>query len=495
MNRGVLLLSVLLTLTSTGRGEEAPPADQKTFEIRPVKPPAPALRLSLLPKREEQIAGDAAVFYHRAIESLIGVRYREELLALKKPDPSGGSAEQSVSDWLALPSDQFPREDVRTLVERRATALEEARLGTLRETCDWGFRRRSEGFLLLLGDLQEARGLARWIALKARLDLEEGRIEESLQGVKTGLALARDLGRSESYIQTLIAVAAANQMLDVMDGLVQRPTCPSLYWALASLPRPLMDLAAPTESESAMLDREFPMLARLESDVWSIETARAFSDQVAGKLGMLIDGRPRLSSPPSRPSLQDLPEHASQVVRIARAYPGARRLLRETGFPEERLDAMPMIQVVGIASYRDFQFRRDEDLKWMFLPLWLGAKEKADASGQSPPRSSGIPFADLISASRSTHAAVARLERRLALLQLVEAIRLYASSHDGALPASLDELSEAPALPDPMSGRPFDYRIAGDEAVVTSLPPADLEYASFLTLRYRFRKAPRQAAP
>jgi hypothetical protein len=54
-----------------------------------------------------------------------------------------------------------------------------------------------------------------------------------------------------------------------------------------------------------------------------------------------------------------------------------------------------------------------------------------------------------------------RLDRSIALDQCIEAIRAYAADHHGKPPAALADLTEAPAPPDPMTGKPFAYTVFG----------------------------------
>lgn len=60
-----------------------------------------------------------------------------------------------------------------------------------------------------------------------------------------------------------------------------------------------------------------------------------------------------------------------------------------------------------------------------------------------------------------------RLDRRVAALRVVEAIRLYAASHDGKLPEELNQVTEVPVPEDPATGKPFEYRRDGAAAVLT----------------------------
>ena len=54
-----------------------------------------------------------------------------------------------------------------------------------------------------------------------------------------------------------------------------------------------------------------------------------------------------------------------------------------------------------------------------------------------------------------------RMDRRVAALRCVEAVRLYAAAHDGKLPPSLDEIKDVPVPRDPVDDKPFGYRLVG----------------------------------
>ncbi len=61
-----------------------------------------------------------------------------------------------------------------------------------------------------------------------------------------------------------------------------------------------------------------------------------------------------------------------------------------------------------------------------------------------------------------------RLDRDLAILQSVEAIRSYAASHKGQLPQTLAEITEVSVPKDPLSGQAFRYARTGATAVLES---------------------------
>ena len=80
-----------------------------------------------------------------------------------------------------------------------------------------------------------------------------------------------------------------------------------------------------------------------------------------------------------------------------------------------------------------------------------------------------IPFASiLLPAIKAAHLAGARGERSVAVLRVVEAIRLYGAAHDGNLPEKLSDITEVPMPIDPTTGEPFVYQRAGKIAVLES---------------------------
>jgi hypothetical protein len=78
-------------------------------------------------------------------------------------------------------------------------------------------------------------------------------------------------------------------------------------------------------------------------------------------------------------------------------------------------------------------------------------------------------FAMLFPALISARTAEVRLDRRVAMLRIVEAVRLYAAGHGGKLPDSIDAIKEVPIPLDPVTGDPFTLKIEGD--VATLVPP------------------------
>jgi hypothetical protein len=59
----------------------------------------------------------------------------------------------------------------------------------------------------------------------------------------------------------------------------------------------------------------------------------------------------------------------------------------------------------------------------------------------------------------------ARLQRRVAQLRIIEALRAYAVANNGKLPSGLNDLS-LPVSNNPVDGKPFNYVREGNEATL-----------------------------
>jgi len=89
------------------------------------------------------------------------------------------------------------------------------------------------------------------------------------------------------------------------------------------------------------------------------------------------------------------------------------------------------------------------------------------------------PFIDLTRQSKledldirkTAHLLMNRLDRHVAALQCVEAIRLYAGAHDGKFPNELSSITEISVPNDPVMQKPFVYRCTGSDAVLEAPAP------------------------
>ena len=96
---------------------------------------------------------------------------------------------------------------------------------------------------ILLPDTQSMRAWVRLIALKARVEVAEGKLDQALGTIETGLAFGRHVSEGPFLINSLVGIAICNSMLDRLEELIDQP----------GRPEPLLgpDRPAPAAGEPA----------------------------------------------------------------------------------------------------------------------------------------------------------------------------------------------------------------------------------------------------
>ncbi len=487
-----------LLALATALGPPAAPAQQPSPDVaiafRPAAEPRPALKYRLAPERRDLEPGNAAIFYHRALLLTNQARTRSAANAATDGEPPTGrpvAVDEPVSRWIAGPIAEIPRDRARAVLAAFVDALKEVDLGASRSACDWEFDRRSEGINVLLPEIQEMRSIARLQALRARLAILDGRLDEAFRRIEDGLTIGRQVGQGPVAIQALVGAAIDHLMVRCLEDWVQAPGAPSLYWALADRPRPAVDLRPALEGERYFLEKELPGLADLDRGPWGLDQARRFADEMQRKLFTLAsDARPASESvAPGQAAFRRL----GVAAVCGKIYPRARRALIAGGRSEAEVEAMPVIQVSMLVTYGEYKTLRDDSYKWMGLPYWQSFRQ-VDARNMGTVEEKMVnPLLTLFQFAtpplNAVRLAAVRVDRQLDALQCVELIRLHAAAHGGKLPATLGAITEAPAPLDPATGEPFAYEVAGDSAILSApIPPGGPNHPSF-QIRYVLKPA------
>ncbi len=114
------------------------------------------------------------------------------------------------------------------------------------------------------------------------------------------------------------------------------------------------------------------------------------------------------------------------------------------------------------------------------LPFW----QAETVGGQYKQTKEPALFADSFVPAVDTVLRVrGRLDQRIGLLRLVEALRLHAAENDGTLPTKLSEIS-LPLPLDPFTGKPFRYEAAGNTAHLRGTPPPGMEEDASYNVHY-----------
>jgi hypothetical protein len=294
---------------------------------------------------------------------------------------------------------------------------------------------------------------------------------------KTMLALGRHLGEHPTLAGNRIGIEAADMAVTTLEELAQQPGSPNLYWALAGLPTPVVELRKGAQGACTLAQTE---LKSLRDD--RAMTGAEVSEFVAGLSGRLGFARAEAGRPPVnvRAAIQALVEDKPRVGAARN------RLLASapTASLNDKWSAVMILgftptQVVLLDERHRFEAERDERMKLLTLPPY---QIDAFAARAVPAREEGLfdGFLPNVVEARMTQA---RLQRRIVLLQHAEALRLYAADHGGALPKSLDEIG-VPLPVDPFTGQPFRYEVADATATLRDSPPRGGEPNPAYAVRY-----------
>jgi len=294
--------------------------------LRPSKTALQADKLSLTFASQELASGqeDARPLYEKVLQVL--------------PDKSQSGR---MSQWLKVSPAELPVDEVKAAIKQYGVVIELIEKAARCKQCKWPPVEPGA----MPGNLGVYRELAVALAVRGRLEIAQGQYGQALSTLRTGLAMARHVGRSQILVQSLVGVAMGNMMCQQIEQLVQGSQSPNLYAALQNLPRPLIDVNEAIQSE----------LANIENDPKYVLTRRTM--------------------------LQQLKPAHDKVRLIAK-----------------------------------------------------------------------------------------KLDRHIAALQCVEAVRLFAG-RTGALPKTLGEITDVAVPNDPITGKPFIYQKTGAQAVLEGAVP------------------------
>jgi hypothetical protein len=294
--------------------------------------------------------------------------------------------------------------------------------------------------------------------------------------------MAKHANQADTLISALVGTAIAQLMTDQATELSQIPGAPNLYWALTDLPRPLINLREAMQAERLMVNALFPLQ---ESGV-DVRTTPLSIQQFQERLEHFM----------GTPPYQRTEFRLFLIGVTAKAYPEAKRFLLSQGLAAETVEAMPHVQVVFLFSLAEYDRLFDEMLKWQGVPYWQARAglEKAEQGLKQERVKEGelerLPLAGLfLPAVRKVFFATTRIDRKIAALRCIEAIRLYGAGHDGKLPGALSEITEVPIPIDPVTGKEFEYRVEEGKAVLAAPPPSGEKPGSGNYLKYELTLA------
>lgn len=414
----------------------------------------PALKHRLLPTFLEERPGNAAPMYLKALL----------MLAAENVD---AKAWEDVTRWAELPLEEIPRDEARGLLDRFQPILSQVQAAALRKHCEWNLAIRDspQPFAIQLPEVMRAREVARLLALQVRLEIAEGQIDQAVATLRTGFALARHVSQQPTLISGLVGIAIVHMMTAQMEALVQLPEAPALYWSLTALPSPLADLRPGLRFEEVSLYVVFPRLTEVDSGQYTADQWDHFAQDLYRKARAM-------NTLVGEPDKVEWLKNLDPAQAVAIEYPRAKRELQRRGYSNQQIEAMPQSKVVLLDMSLSYRELRDEVFKWFFVPIWQASAGHDDAEAQlKPDPDQGIShrfFELLIPTVRGAHDATARAEQQIALLRMIEAIRIHVANQ-GGLPESASDITDVPVPIDPFTGQPFKVRLEEGKAVLDTL--------------------------
>ncbi len=473
-NAFVFVLAASSALAQT-RVEIIEPEDRSNPQIvkltlSPAAEPVPALKHSLWPRHEERTPGNAAPYYYRAVLMTVEGRDRVHKHLQEK------YGEEFYQEWLSARPEDLPRDGLQMLI--RGSAMSELKAAVYREQCDWDLRLRDlrgmDTIAFLLPEVQEMRELARHLSLKAKLEVADGELGKAVETLLLGYKLAQDTAQPKTLVNDLVGIAVAGVCNETLLEIVASPDSPNLYWALAQVPTPLIDLRPAMQYEMQLPLKIFPFLKDPEQESRSPEQWRQFIITAISDLQDLGGDSNQIGY------LNAWQEQLVATAIAMKGYPWAKRELIGLGYDRQRVEAMPVGQVIAIHQSNVYRYTYQEMFKWSLLPFWQ-AQPKMQRSLDKL-RSEGylktgadakeiLPIVSLLlPATEAASQAGIRLQRDLAALRVIEAIRMHAAG-GGKFPKSLGEISVVPVPRDPLTGESFVYELKDGKAMLSLTRP------------------------
>ncbi|MBL9165050.1 MAG: hypothetical protein JNL18_20135 [Planctomycetaceae bacterium] len=460
-----------LTVVANAEGE--PGLTVYKMSVTPAAEPEPALALNLIPRADAMRNGNAALFYLRSFaEGNLSSAWKGIFDDYGRDEVEGST---NAEAWYSIERqlDGATLAKARTAASRFDNIVEQfVARGSVRRDCDWGHHvdelEGSAMFAMLLPEVQESRSLARALMLRTRIAIADRDDGAAIEQLRMAYQLARHTAQASFLISSLVGIAEANMANDEVIELIAAKDSPNLYWALAELPRPFIDLVPAVRMEMGIGLRTFPFLIDPENTEHSPqEWARLIASGVEEAQNVLGSGAPGLDEASAQAGVAGL-----AII----LYPDAKRRLMAGGMEAHRVEQMPVGQVLAIDAAREYRRIGDEFEKQWYLPYAAARnrQRESDALIQGSHLTGGLGrllASMLMPAVNSIRSAGMRLERQLNALQAIEAIRMHAAQ-TGKLPATLEEITIVPVPLNPVTGKPFVYRLDGETAIL-ELPFSD----------------------
>ena len=381
--------------------------------------------------------------------------------------------EKKLREWNAFQNDHEKDIASSKAIEDQLrlfhSTLAELHILSEREDVTWDHRIRdlsgSGLYHYMLPELQQTRDLGRLLRWQAIERLQRGDFEGTIQSVRSGFRLAYLVRSGETVIQQLVANAIEAMMEEALLVAIQQPGCPSLYWALATVPQDSESMCRALQIEMSAIGRMLSVFSDNEQvntdrKYWQAKWRESFQELVS--LGSEENAVLGLST--------------TLALECAAVTTETRSQLIAEGLIADQIESMCPEQIVAITTQREIRRVCDELMRSFYLPTHQAVPRSTlpdvffrnTLELYQAIRISSVVVRLLIPATNNIQvAAVNRIASRNRLMT-IEAIRLYATKNDGGLPETLEDLSPVPAFVDPFTNKLIRYKKGTENGVETA---------------------------
>jgi hypothetical protein len=308
---------------------------------------------------------------------------------------------------------------------------------------------------------------------------DKGDVDAALATVRLGYELADKVAREPTFVSALVSLAQLRMVNDALVAVMNHPKSPNLYWALALVPGRAGVLRTAYDGEEVLLVGSIPALARVRAgeSLSAAQWRKVLTDDVEPFFQTMENYRKviKIKHPHA------IGDAGADALRRAREDYAVRHDL-----PAEDARAVDAAVVLGEFYFAEYQKAVDDATKTRSLPYPVMI-ERLNALAPTLKRlreeQAANPFLGAVDEFRRGVWGFARTDRQLAALTAVEAIRSYAAANGGKLPARLEDVVETPVPLNPVTAKPFEYKLDGNVATIADTRSA--AYPMSYTVRIR----------
>ncbi|HUB24837.1 MAG TPA: hypothetical protein VL992_05355 [Tepidisphaeraceae bacterium] len=448
----LIVVFVLVSFNGIALPQTAQNGDIQSFDLTPSPP---STKYWLLTDPRQALDGNSAFLYADAAATLNDAINKQTADALDAYWSNNGNF-----DSLAAAV-----EKARVYYTVQST-FDLLAIAARRQDYHWESSWRQQGGETLIPHILGERKLIDLISVRALEQIRAGQFDNAVDTIRLGYEMGRKAGSEQLMICGLVGSAIVSRSAALTEDLMKQPNAPNLYWALASLPRSMVSFQNCLAGETGDVRATIHELDTDRPQDISVETWHTIFDKCVGFLKHSVD----------------VPNHGwdnPQTVseEIARMAPqAADDYAQRFGLSRDQVNSLDPFKVVLTYWYCQNQQLEEQMYQLASLPYPLLLKQAADFDRRAKRMAldePANPFLEWIASIDKAARRFARADRLMAAMTDVEAIRSYAATNGGKLPEHLQDITATPALDNPRTGRPFDYRVDGDAATLSDPEPAE----------------------